>query len=945
MNSNRKKMWKLITGIVAILAVPVLFFQLLGGSLLHMNGPGKRVIAVVNEDQGDWKDEQQIEMGREVVSILAEDSPYEWKVMGRGTATNGLKANQYEAVVYIPSDFSESIMSYEQQNPEKAEFSYQVQRQKTGSRKEQLLHEIEAATNRVNQRIATLYWSYVALEMDHIKNEFTNILEKETEFLDAMAEYYEPGSEALAELLKKQQEQMESIQATIGEAGTGHEGRIENAESFKQQLDGFVSYVAQYKAFQGEQKNILRQVQNSSLEKIQVAAATQMKQFNESVKALEESSSKLNSEIQKVNEVIDENKKKFETLSTVRKDEIDRQLADLLVVQGTAINRYNDSILGNLEKSITAGKNGASIAQNANDLFDDEKVKATKEQMDKKAAEKAAEKLPAMKEEKDEVDDIVNSIVVLRMQLEETDPDSTFLEELTALQTKLLAVASSIESKTARWHDERQLDVTDYSEAASDYGSLYEDYHSLYGDYQSARELLKSQPADTARLLFEIQEKETALLQHEALTAEKKKRLEELFEKGTNSTDTDALLAYYATLQQFEFTLDERGQGAHRDKLLKDEILTALLENVIEISEDELAGWDALGEQIPETELGMSNVSASFAAIVSGYKETVEEQHIAILTDLQAIDEQANVLLAQIETTENAGEPEPTTGEGEVMAGQQNVMSQLISLSGLMKSLSDRQDGLVDYTSDLHGKATDLKKTSNVFAAKWQENLEAMSAFKEDIQNFLGNTYVDGQENGYAFNHFVNPLSVKGEAAMTDEAKKVPPVILFIILLISTLLIGFFSHRFKEGSVGLRLGMLGMLALLAGLIISLYSVNMYVLLDQRAVEWTIFTVLLLLAGAAIVRVALDFGQTAGWVTSIVLMCLYILPLLMLAVPEIAVPDFLSAVYMSIKYEAETYFLLGIFITGIIAAAMMITTFLMNQKNLRETSNGEETYEG
>lgn len=945
MNSNRKKMWKLITGIVAILAVPVLFFQLLGGSLLHMNGPQKRVIAVVNEDQGDWKDEQQIEMGREVVSILAEDSPYEWKVMGRGTATNGLKANQYEAIVYIPSDFSESIMSYEQQNPEKAEFSYQVQRQKTGSRKEQLLHEIEAATNRVNQRIATLYWSYVALEMDHIKNEFTNILEKETEFLDAMAEYYEPGSEALAQLLKKQQEQMESIQATIGEAGTGHEGRIENAESFKQQLDGFVSYVAQYKAFQGEQKNILRQVQNSSLEKIQVAAATQMKQFNESVKALEESSSKLNSEIQKVNEVIDENKKKFETLSTVRKDEIDRQLADLLVVQGTAINRYNDSILGNLEKSITAGKNGASIAESANDLFDDEKVKATKEEMDKKAAEKAAEKLPAMKEEKDEVDDIVNSIVVLRLQLEETDPDSTFVEELTALQTKLLTVASSIESKTARWHDERQLDVADYSEAASNYGSLYEDYHSLYGDYQSARELLKSQPADTARLLFEIQEKETALLQHEALTAEKKKRLEELFEKGTHSTDTDALLAYYATLQQFGFTLDERGQGAHRDKLLKDEILTALLENVIEISEDELAGWDALGEQIPETELEMSNVSASFAAIVSGYKETVEEQHIAILTDLQAIDEQANVLLAQIETSEILEEPEPNTGEGEVMAGQQNVMSQLISLSGLVKSLSDRQDGLVDYTSDLHGKATDLKKTSNVFAAKWQENVEAMSAFKEDIQNFLGNTYVDGQENGYAFNHFVNPLAVKGEAAMTDEAKKVPPVILFIILLISTLLIGFFSHRFKEGSVGLRLGMLGILALLAGLIISLYSVNMYVLLDQRAVEWTIFTVLLLLAGAALVRVALDFGQTAGWVTSIVLMCLYILPLLMLAVPEIAVPDFLSAVYMSIKYEAETHFLLGIFITGIIAAAMMITTFLMNQKNLRETSDGEETYEG
>ena len=55
--------------------------------------------------------------------------------MGRGTADNGLKSNQYEAIVYIPSDFSENVMSYDEQNPEKAEFSYQVQRQGNGSKK------------------------------------------------------------------------------------------------------------------------------------------------------------------------------------------------------------------------------------------------------------------------------------------------------------------------------------------------------------------------------------------------------------------------------------------------------------------------------------------------------------------------------------------------------------------------------------------------------------------------------------------------------------------------------------------------------------------------------------------------------------------------------------------------------------------------------------------
>ena len=69
---------------------------------------------------------------------------------------------------------------------------------------------------------------------------------------------------------------------------------------------------------------------------------------------------------------------------------------------------------------------------------------------------------------------------------------------------------------------------------------------------------------------------------------------------------------------------------------------------------------------------------------------------------------------------------------------------------------------------------------------------------KTIFKGFLGNTYVDGQENGYAFNHFVNPLQVKSEAAVADEMKKVPPVILFIILLISSLLIGFYSHQIQR---------------------------------------------------------------------------------------------------------------------------------------------------
>ena len=132
-SSKNARLLKYGAGILFILAVPIIFFQLMGVNILDLNDANKRTVAIVNEDMGLTKDAETVQMGVEVVSILAEDSDYEWEVMGRGAAENGIKSNQYDAIVYIPSNFSEHIMSYDEQNPKKTEFTYQVQRQKTSS--------------------------------------------------------------------------------------------------------------------------------------------------------------------------------------------------------------------------------------------------------------------------------------------------------------------------------------------------------------------------------------------------------------------------------------------------------------------------------------------------------------------------------------------------------------------------------------------------------------------------------------------------------------------------------------------------------------------------------------------------------------------------------------------------------------------------------------------
>lgn len=939
MKSNKKmKLLKIGIGMLLIIAIPIVFFQLLGVNILDLDNSNKRVIAVVNEDMGLSKDDVNVQMGQEIVPILAKDSPYEWEVSSRGAAVNGLKSNQYEAIVYIPTTFSEDIMSYEEENPKKAEFSYQVQDQKTGTRKDKVMVEVKAASNRVNDKISTLYWSYVAQEMNHIKKEFTNMIGKETEFLSAMSGYYKPESETLASNMNNQKEQIEGLRSIMGDENNSQNVSIKNAETFEQQMDGFVTYVQEYKDFQEKQKAILQQVQDESLAKIHATAATQTEQFNQSVLALEENNEKLNSEIQKVNATIDQNQQKFNTLSDMRKNEVDRQLEDLLVVQGTAIDRYNNSILANLEKGIAAGKGATPVVGPSIPLADLDQLKATKTEMEQKADGKVATVLPGLADERAQVDGIISALSTMKAKVAETDPTSTFISEITQLETDLTSVNTVISEKENTWSGANQQGTDDYVKATTDYGQLVEYYNSLSKEYSSIQAILNSSPANTAQIVLQIKQKESSLLKNGGLSEAQRSRLNEIFATGAASTETSSLLSYYATLEQFDFTLNESATGSHKDAILKDDILTALLKNVVELNEVELDGWNKVSEGLPESQLGMSDLSSTFAAIMSGYEETVEEQHSELLTELDSIDQQANLLLEQIQ----AGEPEQTITEGEVTAGQQNVSQQLLTLNGMMQSLSTKQSGIVSYANDLTVKAYDIKDTSNEFSTTWETNVEQMSKFDTDIQGFLANTYVDGQENGYAFNYFVNPLQVKGESTMTDKVKKVPPVILFIILLISSLLIGFFTYRIKEGSIGLRLALTGILSLLVGLIISLYSINMYVLNDQRAIEWTIFTILLLLATATIIRAALEFGQSIGWVASVALMCLFISPLLILAVPEINLPDLLSTVYLSIKYEPETSFVWGAIITGVIAIVMLVISYFVTKKN--EAQPVEQAYE-
>lgn len=124
--------------------------------------------------------------GRDISAALAERPDYKWTVVSRSTAESGLADKKYDAIVYIPSDFTNNILSYNHKRPQKAELDFRVQAQLDAVNKEKVQRELQDAQKSVSKKMSSLYWNIVKLRMKDVRDEFDNIVDKESEFQNAM---------------------------------------------------------------------------------------------------------------------------------------------------------------------------------------------------------------------------------------------------------------------------------------------------------------------------------------------------------------------------------------------------------------------------------------------------------------------------------------------------------------------------------------------------------------------------------------------------------------------------------------------------------------------------------------------------------------------------------------------------------------------------------------
>lgn len=305
-----------------------------------------------------------------------------------------------------------------------------------------------------------------------------------------------------------------------------------------------------------------------------------------------------------------------------------------------------------------------------------------------------------------------------------------------------------------------------------------------------------------------------------------------------------------------------------------------------------------------------------------GYAEYISTQQASMEQELNTISESADNVAEQMADQGDAVYTADLAGSSIVVSAQDSIGQEVLRLSENMSSLTDRQKGVADYTNNIEESVTTVQEKADTLNENWSKNVHSTKLVQQDLKGILGNTLSDKGNSNYVYNHLANPLKISGDVP-EEKTQTVPPVVILIIVMISSLLIGFFSSYYAAAPMLVKGALFGILNLLVGLMISLFGLNIYKLADDQAIQWSIFTILLLVACSAFIRTAFLFGSIAGWMAATALIFFFVAPLIDLVMPNFHFTNPVADVYLSIQYGNGDHFGMGVIGLVILTVLFMV----------------------
>ncbi|XQY91809.1 type VII secretion protein EsaA [Metabacillus sp. HB246100] len=1041
---------KLLLVIALIVVTPLVFFQTIGDNPFKVEkASAAQRIAIINEDMGTEEEGEQIQFGQDVAAILKENSAFEYTVVGRSAGENGLKNQKYDAVVYLPSNFSENVMTYNEENPVKTNFEYKVQSQLNSLNKEKVVLELEKATKKVNQKISTLYWNYISVDMETIRQEFDEILQKEIAFQEAMKAFYQPSSKDLTGQIEEQRMMLASLQSSIQNTSDRTPDQKSLLEGYEKSLASFVEFVEQYKEYQDNQQKVLADMQTEAILTVNQATQDQQPLFMQSKQLFDDEGNTFIENMKKLDTQMFNQMQTFGQLQEQRYSLVSKQLSEYETHQKKVLDFYqqlkDSTVLNNVEAKL------AEYSESLSEAPEEPEEEAPKEEKEKKNPTKATllaadtgqegspeesqqeeqpeetdipsgddteeeqpenpEEEPSepptnpdtpedtgfvdLEAERNELSAIIEEINKLKEILStNTDQNSeeylSALEGLGSVQDRIAVVAESLRDKESGGTnplqeklEELQQLLTTTSEKVADLEldkknledlrdtlieekndlikeknllteekeALQELYDELFTQATKLEEELNLYKDYEANIKEEIERKEQSILASKALSETRKTRVNEFFSKEIKSKDLLDMMFYYSYLDRYEATLISMASiDQAKIDTLTNEALQQEANKIVEIKDDEDVVWTQLSEDLPSTRDALHTMEDQFTLFMVEYETSVNENQGILVKSLEGIQEDAQNILTQIQQPEiKLSQAPPTSSvEGQQMvSGSEQITEQMDSMHTWLESVQESQSGIIDYTNELQGRISDVQADADKLNSKWASNVASTELIRDDVFSVLGNTFVDGQSNGYVYDFLTNPLKVSGdipEETKSTTVQNIPPVVVLFIVLVCSLLVGYTSYYFQQPPAWIQAVLFTLLNLIVGFVISLFGLEIYPLREESAVEWTVFTILLLTVGSALVRVALSVHLLAGAFITVGLVIFYVTPLLALTTPNFSFQDPMSKVYMSIQYGTESLFTQAIVVLGLLLVGLGALQYFIGRSKMQQVEKGQQAYE-
>ncbi|EZP74956.1 hypothetical protein H839_15673 [Parageobacillus genomosp. 1] len=934
--TEKGKIVKLIAKIMFIAALPVLFFTFIGHNPMKVTERTTNQIAVVNEDLGADYDKKTYEFGKEIIPALDDASNYQWSVVNRSQAEKGLADGQYDAVVYLPSDFSRNILTFNEKQPLKATVQYKIQPNLEAKNRERVQRELEAAKNTINQKMSTLYWSYVGQAIEDIRKKFSAILEKEIAFQKTMYDFYTPSSTKLTKEIESQKKMLEQLLSSSKNAESSSNDTLQGLEQAEAEIASFIEDIQAYKEYQQRQYDI-----------IQEGIHQYETMVSGGIRSVVERPWNVKPEFELNGQTL------LESVSTLRNTVMNSHMALTNLqdqLQNSSVNEQFEQLLA-LQKDL---------------------IRQYQQQTDTKT-----------------LDEVQQKLIPLRQRLQSTTTPSApneqpvpgelpqpagngewlnrLEQQLASLKTELQTVKTQEtqegQDTSGSWGsidnvmNQLEVEMQKAKEAWQKQLALEQQWQEKYA--QLAKQLAEQANDDNGQseetVVQQIVAKEQAILQSPSLSGERKQQLSAYFQPAIQSRNMNDLLAYFAWLSIFEDALKRTGNF---DEALVDQLILNWKEkdNIYQILSNihsEIPYFHQLqhhlATSLQDAEAVENNVHSFVEATlgyIRKYDENVEQVQAELLGQLQSLNDAANEVTAQLQQAMNeAGTIQSTLGanDGEfVITMQQNTMQDVAQISDLVTSIAEGQDQIIGYTNELHQKVASVQERADELNNKWAANVNTTKQIKNDVYDLLDNTMVDKQTNGYVYDYLTNPVQVSGDIP-EEKTTHTPPVVMFIIILLCGMLIGFFLHYYSSVPLMMQAALLVMMNLLVGFIISTYGLRIYPMQDVQALKWSIFTIILLFFCSAIVRLAFFIGPFTGWVLGVGLILFFITPLLDLVLPNFSFDHPISETYMSIQYGDQQAFYPAVITLGVVTLFMSAVPFL--KQRLAALQKEGETYEG